>query len=425
MRGVRLLHPENLSGRRPLVVYLHRYPPEDERLQFSGMPLLLRRMLEHYDVLYVGMQGVLPVDPELRKGLAILELPGRVDRRSGFDKLAKLGWYYLQMPWIRRRITALKPSVIMCREPLPLIPAWMCGTGVPAMIASVSDHWWAILLGWNSPGRWLARRLEQREIARWNRWNALVVPNTEAERQVMERHGVRPENLRLINTTSPEGMFFPCEASEIRRELGFGPERIVVATHGTIRPGKGYDQLLDWWKALSSEHPDWRLLVIGGAGGEAWMRRKIRRLDLKESVRMTGWLPTQEAVNLHLNAADILLAIRRKSDDNEGIVPSVLYHNLAVGKPTVATGLPGMAEIVRDRVDGFLFEPDSYASFKNTLEYVAGHPAEAAQASESGKRRVAECFDPEACARAHLAVLGELCARGSGPQGRSATGEGS
>lgn len=147
------------------------------------------------------------------------------------------------------------------------------------------------------------------------------------------------------------------------------------------------------------------------------MRHKIRRLGLGGSVRMTGWLPTQESVNLHLNAADILLAIRRKSDDNEGIVPSVLYHNLAIGKPTVATGLPGMAEILRDRVDGFLFEPDSYSSFKDTLEYVVTHPEEAARAGESGKRRVAECFDPEACARAHLDVLDELCARGTPPKG--------
>ncbi len=134
---------------------------------------------------------------------------------------------------------------------------------------------------------------------------------------------------------------------------------------------------------------------------------------------MTGWLPTQEAVNLHLNAADILLAIRRTSDDNEGIVPSVLYHNLAIGKPTVATGLPGMAEILRDRVDGFLFEPDSYSSFKDTLEYVVGNPEEAARVGATGRRRVAECFDPEACARAHIEVLEELCARRKPSDGRA------
>ena len=159
MSGFQLLQAENLTRRRPLVVYVHRYAPEDERIQFSGMEALLRHLKERYDVLYVGMKGHLPVDPELRRGLAILQVPGTVDRRNGRDKLLKLGLYYLLFPALRRQVVALKPDILMCREPLPLLPGAMCRTGIPAMVASVSDHWWAILLGWNPPGKRLARWL--------------------------------------------------------------------------------------------------------------------------------------------------------------------------------------------------------------------------------------------------------------------------
>ncbi|MGD9781301.1 MAG: glycosyltransferase family 4 protein [Kiritimatiellia bacterium] len=419
MTGFPLLNAENLTRRRPLVVYLHRYAPEDERIQFSGMEALLRRLLERYDVLYVGMKGHLPVDPELRKGLCILQVPGTVDRRNGADKLLKLGLYYLLFPRIRRQIAALRPDVLMCREPLPLIPGAMCKLGIPALVASVSDHWWAILLGWNPLGRRLARRLERRDIAKWNRARALIVANTEAEKNVMISHGADPALMRLINTTSPENEFFACDAADVRRKLGLGPELKVFATHGTIRPGKGYGQLVGWWKDLAAAHPDWRLLVIGGAGGEAWLRHKIRQSGIGTSVVMTGWLPTHADVNRHLNAADVLLALRRKSEDNEGIVPSVLYHNLMTGKPTVVTGLPGLAEIIRDRVDGFLFEPDSYESFKNALENVVEHPEEAARVGRSGIARVAECFDIDRCARLHVDAIEELLARAR-PTGPSA-----
>lgn len=411
MSGFRLLQAENVTRRRPLVVYLHRYAPEDERIQFSGMEALLRHLLERYDVLYVGMKGHLPVDPDLRKGLAILQLPGTVDRRNGADKLLKLGLYYLLFPWIRRKIADLRPDVLMCREPLPILPGAMAALGVPAMVASVSDHWWAILLGWNPLGRRLARRLERRDVARWNRARVLIVANTEAEKNVMVSHGADPALMRLINTTSPANEFFPCDAADVRQKLGLGPELKVFATHGTIRPGKGYGQMLGWWKDLAAAHPDWRLLVIGGAGGEAWLRHRIRKADIERSVVMTGWLPTHGDVNRYLNAADVLLAVRRQSEDNEGIIPSVLYHNLATGKPTVATGLPGIAEIVRDRVDGFLFEPGDYASFRRTLEYVVDHPEEAARVGRSGIRRVAECFDPDRCARLHVDAIEELLAR--------------
>ena len=412
MSGFQLLQAENLTRRRPLVVYVHRYAPEDERIQFSGMEALLRRLKERYDVLYVGMKGHLPVDPELRQGLAILQVPGTVDRRNGRDKLLKLGLYYLLFPAIRRRIAALKPDILMCREPLPLLPAAMCRTGIPAMVASVSDHWWAILLGWNPPGKRLARWLERRDIAKWNRARALIVANTEAEKNILISYGADPALMRIINTTSPENEFFPCEAADIRRKLGLGPELKVFATHGTIRPGKGYGRMLEWWQDIAGAHPDWRLLVIGGAGGEAWLRHKIQGLGIEKSVLMTGWLPTHADVNRYLNAADVLLALRRKSDDNEGIIPSVLYHNLATGKPTVATGLPGIAEIVRDRVDGFLFDPEDDTAFRRALEYVVDHPEEAARAGQSGIQRVTECFDPDRCARLHVDAIEELLARG-------------
>lgn len=411
----KLLHAENLTRRRPLVVYLHRYPPEDERLQFAGTEALLRHLLARYDVLYVGMKGHLPIDPVLRQGLCILELPGTVDRRRGFDKLLKLGAYYLLFPWLRRRIAELKPDVIMCREPLPLIPTAMCRLGIPLMIPCVSDLWWTILLGWSPAGRRLAHRLERWEIGRWNRGRAMIGVCTEAERKIMESNGIEPGLMRIINSTSPEHEFFPCEAADIRRKLGLGPELKVFATHGTIRPGKGYGQLLEWWKKLSLEHSDWRMLVIGGAGGEAWLRHKIRRIQAEDSVIMTGWLPSQADVNRYLNAADCLLAVRRMSDDNAGLVPSVLFHSMATGKPTVATGLPGMAEVLRDRVDGFLFEPDNYESFKHTLEYVVEHPDEAARIGRSGIERVVECFDSDRCALSHMAMIEELLARPKKP----------
>ncbi len=411
MTGFQILNPENVARRRPLVVYLHRYAPEDERIQFSGMEALLRHLLERCDVLYVGMRGHLPPDPELRKRLCLLQVPGVVDRRNGRDKLLKLGLYYLLFPWIRRRIAAFKPDVVMCREPLPVLPAAMCRLGVPALVASVSDHWWAILLGWNPLGRRLARWLERRDVAAWNRARALIVANTEAEKNVMLGLGADPALLRIINTTSPAGEFFACDAADVRRRLGLGPELKVFATHGTIRPGKGYGQLVGWWRDVVRAHPDWRLLVIGGAGGEAWLRHKIRQAGIEKFVVMTGWLPTHADVNRHLNAADVLLALRRKSEDNEGIIPSVLYHNLATGKPTVVTGLPGLAEIVRDRMDGYLFAPDDFASFQATLEHVVAHPDEAARVGQAGIRRVAECFDPERCARLHLDAIEELLAR--------------
>jgi starch synthase len=74
----------------------------------------------------------------------------------------------------------------------------------------------------------------------------------------------------------------------------------------------------------------------------------------------------------------------------------------------VASGLPGIAEIVRDGVDGFLFTPDDSASFVATLERVVADPAAAAQVGLAGRQRAADCFNPRHAARLHRELIDRM-----------------
>ncbi len=399
---------------KPLVVYLHRYPPEHEAVQFSGMRELLDHLLQKFDVLYVSMRGVKPINLELRQGLRFMEIPIVINPASGWSKFVKTVIFYAAMPLILHRLRKVKPDFIICKETLPFVPLMVEHLGVPFMIASVGDLWWRIFLGGSRWGSRLASRMERFEITGWSRARAAVVANTRAEFRLIATRGMDLDCIHIINTTSPPGLFFPCEARAERQQMGFASTDWVAAIHGTIRPGKGYSQLLEWWQALDRLHANWHLMIIGGAGGEAWCRYKIRRLGLDHHVHMTGWLAAQSDVNRFLNAADCLLVIRRNSDDNQGNIPSALYHSLAIGKPTVATGLAGMAEIVRHGVDGFLFEPDNYDSFRTVLEYVAAHPVSAAKVGQAGMAREKECFNPDTAAEKTVNVIERMLAESKG-----------
>jgi glycosyltransferase involved in cell wall biosynthesis len=123
---------------------------------------------------------------------------------------------------------------------------------------------------------------------------------------------------------------------------------------------------------------------------------------------MTGWLPTKQDVNRWLNVMDAVLVQRRNSPDNQGIMPSALFNGLSTGRPVVATGLPGIAEIVSDGIDGFLFTPDDEASFIAALERVTAAPEAAARVGQAGAVRAAECFNPQNSADAHRALIDEM-----------------
>ena len=397
-----------MSQPKPIVVYLHRYPPEIEALQWPALRELADALAPAYDLVYACMG---PADgkrdAELRAKMRVIELPFTVDQANGRDKWLKTRRWYGHLDGLLRQIRSLDPALILCKETLPLIPGRVVELGYPTIIAT-NDWWWSILLGHWRWGRWMADRMEAREVRGWNRPNVRIVASTRASAGLLEARGMAPDRIAVINEPQNRKVFEPLDFGAARKELGLDERIKHFAIFGIIRGGKGYDQLLDWWRAAAAKHADWRLVIIGGAGGEAWCRRQIAKRGLEGAVRMTGWLPSKRDVNRWLNGMDAVLVHRRNSPDNLGIIPSALYNGLSTGRPVVATGLPGIAEIVRDGVDGFLFAPDDEASFLAALERVAADSAAAARIGRAGMARAAECFDSRNVAQAHRRLIDEM-----------------
>jgi glycosyltransferase involved in cell wall biosynthesis len=214
-----------------------------------------------------------------------------------------------------------------------------------------------------------------------------------------------PKKIRLIYPPQYEGVYYPMDGTAERQRLGFTKDDWVAAAHGIMHPSKGYGQIMDWWAELVKTRPHWRLLLIGGSGEEERCRRQIAALKLERHVLMTGWLPSHDDVNKALNAADCLLVTRRNTPENQGAIPSSLFHNLALNKPTVVTGLPGMCEVVQDKVNGFAYEPDSFESFKNTLEFVCDHPDQTLEIAARGVQTAKESFDVNRCAQQYFELI--------------------
>ncbi len=397
-----------MSKGKPIVVYLHRYPPEIEAFQWPALRELADALAPAYELVYACMGPADGTrDAELRRKMRVVELPFSVDQTNGRDKWLKTLRWYRHLGGLLRRIREMDPALIICKETLPLIPGRVAKLGIPTIIET-SDWWWSILLGHFGWGRKLADWMEAREVRSWNRPNVKATVSTKAEGRLLAARGLDESRVAVINAPQNPGVFRPLDPAPAKAELGLDPALKHFAIFGIIRGGKGYDQLLDWWKLAVAKHADWRLVIIGGAGGEAWCRQEIAKRGLEQAVHMTGWLPTKQDVNRWLNAMDALLAHRRNSPDNQGIIPSALYNGLSTGRPVVATGLPGIAEIVRDGVDGFLFAPDDGGSFIAALERVAADPAAAARIGRAGMARAAECFNPKSSALAHRALVDSM-----------------
>ncbi len=143
----------------------------------------------------------------------------------------------------------------------------------------------------------------------------------------------------------------PADDPGLRRELGFGPEHIVVGTLSSMKPQKAP---LDFVRAAAAAHArDERLRFVFAGDGvlRDQVERLIDELDLGPVIRLCGW---RRDVPELLAAMDVFVL----TSLFEGL-PRAVLQAMAAGVPVVATSVDGTPEVVAHRETGLLVPPSS------------------------------------------------------------------
>ena len=177
--------------------------------------------------------------------------------------------------------------------------------------------------------------------------------------------------------------------AETRRALDLGNR--VLLFFGYVRPYKGLMDLIDGLAKV-----DRSLGVQLVVAGDFWepigpYRRRIRELELLDRVTILDrYLEDEEASRLLL-ASDVVVLPYRDATQS-AIVPLARAH----GRPVISTRVGGLAELVRDGVDGLLVEPSRPDDLAAAIESFyrdglgAALAAGAAEHRDDGWRRYAD-----------------------------------
>lgn len=190
------------------------------------------------------------------------------------------------------------------------------------------------------------------------------------------------------------------------RERLDGPVRLVLV--GRLSPRKGTDVALEAVALLRAGGLDARLTVVGAVfEGCSWFEERLRsraeQADLAGAVTFAGLAASPWPA---LAAADVALVPSRLEPFGNAAVEAML-----AGRPLVATRAQGLAEVVRDSVDGALVEPgDAAALAAAVVDVVEGWPA-ARQRAAAAAGTAAERFSVAAYRRRAVELVGEA-ARG-------------
>lgn len=172
----------------------------------------------------------------------------------------------------------------------------------------------------------------------------------------------------------PHGPFFydlpEKNEEEILRSFEADSNKTLVLWQGIIFPYKGVDLLLEAWKKVEAANQS-AFLVIAGTGSPELLEQihaQINSLGLKNIKLHFRFISTRELVALY-RAADIVVYPYRAITTS-----GALATGLALGKTIVASDLPVFRELLRDRENALLVDPQDAEQLALALIALVGNP---------------------------------------------------
>ncbi len=178
----------------------------------------------------------------------------------------------------------------------------------------------------------------------------------------------------------------------------------VVLFVGNLVRGKGVDDLLDAFAALSSRRPTARLVIVGDGPRRTVLAARADTRGIADRVELRGRIPHRELPAIMARASMLVLP-----SYSEG-TPRVILEAMAMQLPVVATSVGGIPDMVANGRSGLLVPAGSVTRLAAAIERVLADREWARRAGIDGRAIVASRFSMER----HVAQMVDLqlrCAR--------------
>jgi colanic acid/amylovoran biosynthesis glycosyltransferase len=166
----------------------------------------------------------------------------------------------------------------------------------------------------------------------------------------------------------------------------------VLLGVGRLVPKKGFDLLIEAAARLRARGCPVRVRIAGGGPESDRLAARVREFGLAGSVELLGD-QNNAAVRDLLREADVfVLPCRVSGDGDRDGIPVVLMEAMAAGLCVVSGDLPALRELVAHQRTGLLVSPGDLDMLVVNIEHLLKEPAQRAELSAAGRRRVEEEF---------------------------------
>jgi glycosyltransferase involved in cell wall biosynthesis len=237
-----------------------------------------------------------------------------------------------------------------------------------------------------------------------------VVAVSESVRDVLGASGLPRERIAVIPSGVDTDLFRPSEERRSKGRKRFGLEgKVVILNLAKFVPGqKGQGHLLAVAARLKGKYP-LRVFLAGLETDGEEARRMVKDYGLEDTVELLGF--RRDIPDL-INAADLFVFPSLPGLD--AIAGSVLQA-MACGRVTVASGVGGIPEYLRDGDNGFLAAPGDEESLLGTMERaLALSGEEKGRMGRLARKTVVDRYSLRAMAASYVRLFRQMPGAGSG-----------
>ena len=241
--------------------------------------------------------------------------------------------------------------------------------------------------------------LNRDEVVILNRIIRRVICVSHGVTESLIAQGVAGERCTVVLNGVDGGQALP-DPIAARRIHGLPESSVVIGTVGSLVPRKGVAVLLRAMKIMSdaSSHA----LIVGDGPQRTALETLTAELGLSGRVVFAGF---QREPLLHLAAMDIFCLASAR----EGL-PRVILEAMLLGKPVVATDIPGCRELVRHGETGYLVPHGDVAALADALSRLLANPELRTKFGQRGREIVLAEYSIERYVHGVTEVFDEVLA---------------
>lgn len=240
------------------------------------------------------------------------------------------------------------------------------------------------------------------QVLRWiRRWTVssaagLLIGSKQEAVDATRRYRLPSGTVIHVPNAIDQHTWRPGNQAAARAALNLPADVPVACWNGRVEIWeKGLDVLVEAWRLVCARRPnvDLQLLLLGTGTGSARLRHAIAAAGLRGIHWRDEFVLDSNIVRRYLAAADVYVLPSR----HEGFAVAPM-EAMACGRPVVACNAEGVIDLLagEEEAGGLIVPREDPEALAQALGRLLDDRALAAQLGKTARRRIEECYSPEA-----------------------------